>query len=385
MKTFSGLKSLCLGTALLVPGIIPTAASAQDNATGVAHTQRATTHMLPPGYDCRDCGQPDGVAAPNPPANFNPLTASDDQIAFFGFPPRPDAGKAPDAYAFWKKLVTLPVKRIQPTLRATRIKHGPARNVSIAEPNLPPSPTGGASTNWSGYAIVDNNNPFKGAKTYIYGILEVPVAQQAFNTCNGTWDYSSPWVGFDGTGGSGDVLQAGFDVDAYCNGGNTSTTYAAWYEWFPAGSVYLTNFPLAPGDVIYVYVWPSSTTVGNYYIANVTQNVSSSTQFNAPSGTSLVGNAAEWITEWFAGPMITNYLDIPWQDARAVLPNRTQYSPGKAPTGTVYSITLEDGSGNQLSKAYLTPNNALTYVDPNNKSHTSAGSTLWFQTEGLAR
>jgi hypothetical protein len=384
MKPLSGLKSFCLGTALLVPGIIPTAASAQGNAIGVAHTQRAESHMLPPGYDCRDCGQPDGVAAPNPPANFNPLTASDDEIAFFGFPPRPDANKAPDAYAFWKKLVTSPARRIQPILRATRIKHGPAKNVSIAEPNLPPKPTGATSTNWSGYVVQDNNNPFKAAKTYIYGILEVPVARQAFGTCNGTWDYSSPWVGIDGWG-SNDVLQSGIDADAYCSGGTTATNYDAWYEWYPAGVVILSNFPVAPGDVIYVYVWPTSTTVGNYYILNVTQNVSSSIQFNAPNGTTLVGNTLDWITEWFAGPMITNYLDIPWAEARAVLPGGTQYSPGKAPTGTVYSITLEDGSGNQLSKAYLTPNNALTYVDPNNKTHTDTGSTLWFQTEGLAR
>jgi hypothetical protein len=366
-------KGLLLGAAALTAALYSVGAT----ATG--------SHLVPPGYDCRDCGAAYGVSAPVPPRGFDPVAASDEELAFFGFPPRPDASKNPHDYANWKSAVTLPSRRIDAQMQLTRIMHGPARDVSVLEQPSTPGPTGGTSTNWGGYSIVDGNNPFNQAKTYVYGIFVVPFPTQAVNTCNGTWDYSSPWVGFDGTGSSGDVLQAGMDIDAYCSGSTTSQTYAAWYEWFPAGSVYLKNFPITAGDVIYVYVWPSSSTKGNYYIANVTQNFSSGGSFNAPSGTSLVGNSVEWIDEWFQGPMVTNYWDVAMNDVRAALPNGTQYSPAKAPTGTVYSITLIDSSGDQLSKTYMTPNNAMTYTDPSGKVHTDTGTTLWFQTEGIAK
>jgi hypothetical protein len=325
------------------------------------------------------------VSAPVPPAHFDPLAASDDQLALFGFPPRPDASKDPQGYAFWKKMVTLPVKRIQAQMQLTRIMHGPARDVSVLQQPSTPGSVGATSTNWGGYVIDDGRDPFKQAKTYIYGVWVVPFPTQAVGTCNGTWDYSSPWVGFDGWS-SGDVLQAGMDIDAYCSGSTKSQNYAAWYEWYPAGSVYLNNFPITAGDVIYVYVWPTSTTVGNYYIVNLTGQISSGGSFNAPSGTSLVGNSAEWITEWFAGPMVTNYWDIPWYYATGSLPNGTQFSPAKTLSGSpIYSITLEDGSGDQLSDTFQTPNNKLTYTNPRGNNYYYSGSTLWFQTEGIAQ
>ena len=62
-----------------------------------------------------------------PPAGFDPLSASDSKLAQFGFPPRPDAATAPDRYAVWKKLVTAPQKRLAPTLEHTTIHNGRAR------------------------------------------------------------------------------------------------------------------------------------------------------------------------------------------------------------------------------------------------------------------
>jgi hypothetical protein len=373
-------KGLLLGTAILASALISVASwpsEARDNSPA--------KHMVPPGYDCRNCGAPYGVPAPIPPTHFDPVAASDEELAFFGFPPRPDASNNPQEYAEWKKVVTLPVRRIQAQMRLTNIKHGPARDVSVLQQPVTPGVQGATSTNWGGYAIDDPKNPFKQTKTYIYGVWVVPFPTQAVGTCNGTWNYSSPWVGFDGWG-SGDVLQAGMDIDAYCSGSTKSQYYAAWYEWYPAGSVYFGNFPVAAGDVIYVYVWPTSTTVGNYYMVNLTQQVSSGGSFNAPSGTTLVGNSAEWITEWFDGPMVTNYWDIPWYYATGSFPSGSQFSPVKAPSGSsIYSITLEDSKGDQLSNTFSTPNNKLIYTNPSGDDYYYSGSTLWFQTVGIAQ
>jgi hypothetical protein len=65
------------------------------------------------------------VTSPRPPAGFNPLTASEEELQRYGFPPRPDAKQAPEAYSQWRKLVLVPRKG-NPKLQPTRIYDGPA-------------------------------------------------------------------------------------------------------------------------------------------------------------------------------------------------------------------------------------------------------------------
>ena len=74
------------------------------------------------------------------------------------------------------------------------------------------------SSNWSGYAVTGANGTFGKNNKFHFSEWVVPVAQQAVGVCNGFWDYSSQWDGFDGFS-SGDVLQAGTEADAYCSGG----------------------------------------------------------------------------------------------------------------------------------------------------------------------
>lgn len=340
----------------------------------------------PPESVCRDCARPHAISPPAPPAGFNPLAATDTQLAFYGFPPRPDPAKSPGAYAVWAKVVTLPVTRIVPQLQVTNIANGPARIISVSRP-VANGPTGTASKNWSGYVVQDPNNPFKTANTYIYSAFVVPIAQQAFGTCSSNWDYSSMWVGIDGWG-SNDVLQAGVEADAQCSSNTTNPYYAAWYEWYPDNEVRLSNFPIAAGDVIYVYVWNTSTTSGNYYIANDTANVASSLSFSAPNGTVLQGNSVEWIVE---RPSInsnlatlTNYVADPWYYSHANNPSGAGYSPARAPTGTIYSVTMQV-SGANVSRAFTSTNEGLTYVDPTGASAHYSGTALWFFDEGAAR
>ena len=69
---------------------------------------------------------PNVVVYPPAPAGFDPLTASDNDLKRYGFPPRPDAQKAPQAYRHWRALVSVP--RIgNPTLQQTDIYDGPAK------------------------------------------------------------------------------------------------------------------------------------------------------------------------------------------------------------------------------------------------------------------
>ena len=63
-----------------------------------------------------------------PPPGFDPLSASDGELAKYGFPPRPDPRKAPAFYKQWRRMVLVP--RIgHPTLGPTKIYNGPAQRV----------------------------------------------------------------------------------------------------------------------------------------------------------------------------------------------------------------------------------------------------------------
>jgi hypothetical protein len=65
------------------------------------------------------------ITYPEPPPGFDPLTASDKDLTRYGFPPRPDARKAPESYRHWRSLVLVP-RIANPTLQRTTIYNGSA-------------------------------------------------------------------------------------------------------------------------------------------------------------------------------------------------------------------------------------------------------------------
>src|ERR1700759_3787604 len=83
-----------------------------------------------------------------PPEGFSAVTASDEQLAAYGFPPRPDQGAAPGAYASWARAMRASQTRVAPILEKTNLFHGPVR---LAANTLVDS-GGIGSINWSGYA-----------------------------------------------------------------------------------------------------------------------------------------------------------------------------------------------------------------------------------------
>lgn len=355
---------------------------------------RVTT-TPPAGSVCLHCSAPNATAVPMPPRGFNPVTATDQQLSLFGFPPRPDATKASEAYVMWKKAMLAAPNRIVPKLQATNISNGPIKfagnnafaGANAADRSARALPTAVTSPNWSGYVVNNPMGPFKQAGTYVYGSFIVPSAQQANGACDGGWDDSSQWVGIDGYG-SPDVLQAGIEADAYCANGMMQTFYSPWYEWYPFNEVRITNMFIGPGDLIYVYVWADSTTVGHYYIADQTTGQSSTLVFNAPSGTALKGNSIEWIVERPESngtlTTLTNYTTDPWYGCHGLTKGTKLFSPGQPQAGTAYSVTMLDNSSNPISYGLMAPNNALTYVGPG-AQNTMPGSALWFFDEGSAQ
>ena len=172
----------------------------------------------------------------------------------------------------------------------------------------------------------------------------VPVAEQAFGACTGSWDWVRRGTASDGWA-SPDVLQAGVEFDAYCSGGTRASYYSAWYEWYPNGEVRLTNLPVAPGDDVFVEVWHTSPTQGYAYLVNYNTNQYLVVSFTAPPGYSLRGNSAELVVErpTVGGSLttLTNYIMDPFWNAYAYTEASTFYDIDEA-----FPVDMEDNSGN---------------------------------------
>jgi len=286
----------------------------------------------------------------DPPAAFNPLTAADEDLALYGFPPRPDAKKSPETFATWQKAMTASQKHVVPTLEQTAIFHGPAQtNAAMSKSGSNTS----YSYNWSGYVLTNHATSYSSSSYYfLVSDYVVPIAEQAFGACTGGWDYSSTWAGLDGWS-NGDVLQAGTESDAYCNSGYKAPYYSAWYEWYPYGEVRIGGFPITAGDDMFVEVWSTSSTVGHAYMVNYNTNQYVNITFTAPPGTHLVGNSAEWVVErpGVNGGLatLTNYIsDVLWA-ANAYDFGYHAGSPGAPGLSTSTPVDMLDNGSNVIS------------------------------------
>ena len=264
-----------------------------------------------------------------PPVGFDPITASDEELAYHGFPPRPSQSAQPKAYATWVKAMKASKVRLVPKLEQTTIFHGPVKPGQAANPTAveydPLLATQSSNTsysyNWSGYVDFSGATSY-GSSSFYYLVNDfvVPVAEQAFGACTGGWDYGSAWNGIDGWG-SPDVLQAGIEFDAYCSGSTRASYYSAWYEWFPYGEVRIGGFPIAPGDDMFVEVWHTSSTQGYAYLVNNNNNQAVEVGFTAYPGYPLIGNSAEWVVKrpTVGGSLatLTNYIMTPFWDGYA--------------------------------------------------------------------
>jgi peptidase A4-like protein len=236
----------------------------------------------------QDSGYLSSVSAfPEPPHGFIPLYASDEDLSKHGFPPRPDGRLAPHVLAEWEKTFSRPLRRAQVELREIPgVRHGPNRPQG-QPPRKGELITNALSSNWSGAVVVPTS---RAPINLVVGWWTVPDVYPRQGFLN---EYSSHWIGIDGWF-STDVLQVGSECDVSFFGGKSCY---AWFEWFPAGSVYLFGFGVTPGDRLHASIVAISPTLGSVFLMNPATAHYVSFLLNAPSGTVLRGDSAEWIVE----------------------------------------------------------------------------------------
>ena len=115
---------------------------------------------------------------------------------------------------------------------------------------------------------------------------------------------------------------------------------------------------------MFVEVWNVSPTQGYAYILNYNTNQAVEIGLTPPSGTSLIGNTAEWVVErpGVNGGLanLTNYVIDYFSACYAYTFAGTEYTPGSP---SALQLTMLDNNGNAISYPYLLGDAAIQFND----------------------
>lgn len=227
-----------------------------------------------------------------PPKDFDTHSATDRLLIHHGFPRRPDPQREPGLYQRWKRAFRPGTKMIKAELAFDEImsKRNPLYK---QQDDFQPRGWGGVVvlTSSLGYSPAEPANTVYGQWTqpYVYPLANPPAGPQTVGF----------WVGIDGWN-NGQVLQAGTAVTV--NGNNV--IHWAWTEWYPNGPVQITNFSVAPGDVITCLVCAPQSNHGFVSMRNERTNQVVSVGVSPPAGVTSIGASAEWIVEGISADLI---------------------------------------------------------------------------------
>ncbi|MGA7293976.1 MAG: G1 family glutamic endopeptidase [Terriglobales bacterium] len=263
------------------------------NFTGFAAAQSEDVHadfMSAPKESTNVAGVKIFTGAP---AGFNPLTATNHELAGYGLPQRPDQTAEPEAYALWERAMQAAKHRAPAKLDVK-----PYSSTAMKAGGLQGTNTSTTSYNWSGMAATNKDKSWNKKTSFdaVYSVFNVPVAQPPFGACGAGITgpfYEVSWNGIDGFS-NGDVVQGGSLSAADCSG---DTLYEAWVEWYPSYSI-IGVFYVNPGDDIYVVTYGYPGTSTQYvFVEDFTMQEYGTYELPWLSGPGLVGSSAEWIVE----------------------------------------------------------------------------------------
>ncbi len=239
---------------------------------------------------------------PPPPRRFDPHTASQEELLRHGFPRRPDPKEEPQLARLWKRAFARPVRFDQAELAVDPI-------MSTRDPLRRTADELGTN-GWAG--VVKLMAPAQGSDftqpaTMVFGQWQLPEVPAI--SPNDTIAVAF-WVGLDGAPSLDEpaakqVLQAGVAAQVNPPGfwpwESASVTWWAWTEWYTElhkdSAVAVKNFPVAPGDEIFVVVCAPQPDFGFVSMLNISRGIGRSVGFPAPTGIVAFGQSAEWIVE----------------------------------------------------------------------------------------
>jgi hypothetical protein len=197
------------------------------------------------------------------------------------------------------------------------------------------------SYNWAGYAVASAD----WKTTKVVADWTVPtITGSTASTCpdaQKTWDSNSVWIGIDGLF-SPSVEQTGTSSDCFYG----QTSYYAWYEFYPAGSVVSSN-TVSPGDHISATVtYMGNNTKGYPTFKTTLDDLTAGWTFSSPktAAPDALMNSAEWIDEspYYEGFLgLTHVGSVAFSYAKATIGGVTAVI-GSWPAGDIYWLNSVD-------------------------------------------
>ena len=290
---------------------------------------------------------------PVPPASFDFEKATDEERTLYGIS-RLTAGSS-DVQ-----------KRLQETVQNIRLVEPVFKQRDIRRKKLPglkPGHDTETYDNWSGGVTF----PASGDKIWcVNGTWNIPKASLPAGAQSGIWYTASTWIGIDGDDGSGDIVQAGCDAEVMISGGDTQYQFNPWWEWWPAGSFWITNIPASAGDEFTCFIQCIPLLAGSanpnsalLLLVNVTKSFGLFFVATAPAHVSLQGNCAEWILEALetgpkGEPELAKFTTVDFTQCSAITVRDKTVLPDSG-----NKINMVDKSGSVISKGKFVGSNKV--------------------------
>lgn len=238
---------------------------------------------------------------PEPRGEFDVRTATDQQLARYGFPEPPPPEGDREGRDFWREMFAFPMKRIRPEFVRDDLQQRQA-----------PQPRHGFghrenSRNWSGAYItpIRPNRVLQVAGSWTVPMPSAPrVPPSGVDPANVEYR-SSTWVGIGGHRSFNTLPQIGTSQTIKLVNGIPTVEFEAWWQWWVKEDpeshkpTRIVNFPVQANDQIFAMLtveapWPGDV---RFTLVNPRAEVFANFKRRAPAGILPLGATAEWIHE----------------------------------------------------------------------------------------
>jgi hypothetical protein len=251
-----------------------------------------------------------------PPAGFEPLEASQEELKKLGFPKRPNPKLQPAEYAFWHEMFARRMEFEAFDLEILPLLWTQSRGFFG---QLPRRQT---SLNWSGAYITPRDGTVFSS---IWGKFQVPTPNQPPGGGPGEKYRSSTWIGFDGQRRyfRSTLPQFGTAQNIDPIMGVPTKSFFAWWQWWVrdvASQAYPIKLPVPTihaGDLIACFMQVADDRAGvSFVITNLTTGRGVQFFQGAPPQDwgqpfKVSGATAEWVMERSAEPPDPTPLQLP--------------------------------------------------------------------------
>ncbi len=332
--------SLFLISAFCLSLLLPITSNAANSAASSVTVSLASSLpvVIDPGF-----GQP--------PASFNPLTATSEELHQYGFPPKPFDVK--DA-VYWEYAMEHAKYWVKPIQIPSLARYGFEGQIFTG--------VGTPYNGWAGYVVRSQDN----SNMQFYGSSAYWNQPSYANGLNGEPTWTAFWTGIGGgstaNGTTGDIIQAGATSDATAYGG--SEPYEFWVQnYYPngPGAMYEAAPALKAGDWVETFVDYNGNGTSLAFLEDVSTDQYTQFNFNTPyydgSSQESVNEEASY-SNWGSVQFIdSDYYTYQSGGFPFANINYWRYIIGEMPPGITWSVpTYPPGSNSfTVNSTYSNP------------------------------